>query len=282
MAFVFIDPWSQRINWVTLAGVGFVLLIGPPQGMIMGIRTNEIILPDFWTRTGREIFTRTVYVNCLTALRQWIACLTITVETILTYTFKTLSGINVVKYVTVTFCHNSSHQTMHHHVPLLAFEPQTLKCIVGIHMIKFITRIWGWTYEIFFVVRWSLTVWSISTICIDWTTSTRFTFIHFDNFLALIIFILSISRMANTMIFRFRYRETIRWSRTGIICANVVWIINSITFTTWVEPPWMWFCAEFRSRWTFFFSKMNGFALPSFLIPVCISFVLTTNINFYD
>ena len=135
------------------------------------------------------------------------------------------------------------------------------------------------SWIIFFVVRWSLTVWSINTSCIDWATSTRFTFIYIDNFLALIIFILSISRMANTMIFRFRYRKTIRWSRTAIICANVVWIINSIACTTRVEPPWMWFCAEFRSRRTFFFGKMNGFAWISFLIPVCVSFVFTTNIN---
>ena len=80
----------------------------------MGIRTNEIILPDFWTRSGlevepldvfcgREIFTRTVYVNSLTALRQRITCFAIAIETILTYTFKTLSGINIVTYATVTF-----------------------------------------------------------------------------------------------------------------------------------------------------------------------------------
>ena len=99
----------------------------------MGIRTNEIILPDFWTRSGlevepldvlcgREIFTRTVYMNGLTALRQWITYLTSAKETILANTFITLSGINVVNYVTVTFFHNLRHSTMHHRVSLSAFE----------------------------------------------------------------------------------------------------------------------------------------------------------------
>ena len=70
----------------------------------MGIRTNEIILFDFFTRIvsiNREIFTCTVYTNGLTALRQWITCLTIAKETILANTFITLSGDQCIKYVTV-------------------------------------------------------------------------------------------------------------------------------------------------------------------------------------
>ena len=120
-----IYPWSKTVCWITLADVSFVLLANRVHGgLIMAIRTNEIKLYDL-TRTvsiSCEIFTRTVYTNGLTAWRQWITCLTSAKETILANTFITLSGINVVNYVTVTFFHNLRHSTMHHRVSLSAFE----------------------------------------------------------------------------------------------------------------------------------------------------------------
>ena len=135
-----IYPWSKTVCWITLADVSLVPFVNRPSvWLIMCIRTNEIILPDFWTMVARtmnnrpriwtvrvsirrEIFTRTVYMNGLTALRQWITYLTSAKETILANTFITLSGINVVNYVTVTFFHNLRHSTMHYRVSLSAFE----------------------------------------------------------------------------------------------------------------------------------------------------------------
>ena len=109
--------------------------------------------------------------------------------------------------------------------------------------------------------------------------SSHFPFINFDNFFALTIFILFISGMTDTMIFLFRQRKTIRWSRTRIICTNVVCIIYSIMSTYRIKPSWMCFRAEFRTWWTFVFREVDGLTLPSFLIPFCISFISTTNLN---